>query len=158
MRIVVFSDTHGRISKCISAMERFGKVDMIIHLGDIMRDAEDLKAYFETVPVQAVCGNCELPGGNSAEKTFEVCGKKIYMTHGHIYNVKSTLREIADKVKSEGADIGLFGHTHKSFDGDAYGARLLNPGSCALPAEGVPTCGIIEIENGRLKTMIAELN
>ena len=40
MRIAVFSDTHGNLSRLPAAQARLGRVDAVIHLGDHCRDAE----------------------------------------------------------------------------------------------------------------------
>ncbi len=154
MRIVVFSDTHGSINKCISAVNTLGQVDMIIHLGDVLKDAKNLEVSFPEIPFEYVSGNNDIYSFQT-EKMIEVSGKKIFMTHGHIYGVKNSLKNLAEKAKQEQADICLFGHTHKSFDGCEYGVRFLNPGS-AKGYVGV-TCGIIEIENEKIRTMIWEI-
>ena len=86
MRILAFSDTHGNIDYCIRVIERIGAVDMILHAGDVSTDAQDLEAIFDNIPVKYVRGNCEV-SNSSAEQLIEVCGKKIFLTHGHIHAV-----------------------------------------------------------------------
>ncbi len=154
MRIVVFSDTHGKIQKCINAINILGKVDMIIHLGDVLRDAQNIEASFPQIPIEYVSGNNDIYSALT-EKMIEVCGKKIFITHGHRYGVKTSLKKLSEEARQQNADMCLFGHTHQSFDGAEYGTRFLNPGSAASYVNS--TCGIIEIENEKIKTMIWEI-
>ena len=45
MRIAVFSDSHGVKEPMLAAIEE-QKPDMVLHLGDYVRDAEAIAAYF----------------------------------------------------------------------------------------------------------------
>ncbi len=150
MRIVVFSDSHGRIHNCIYAIEALGAVDHIIHLGDVRADASDLGVVFPHIPITAVCGNSELGTGLLLENTLKIEGKRIFLCHGHTYHVKNGLHALAEAGKD--ADLVLFGHTHEPFDDVVDGVHLFNPGSISLPASGSPSFGIIEIDNGVLRT------
>ena len=47
MRIAVFSDSHGVREPMLAAIEE-QKPDMVLHLGDYVRDAEAIAAYFPT--------------------------------------------------------------------------------------------------------------
>lgn len=148
MRIAVFSDSHGRMHNCFLAMEKAGRIDHIIHLGDTARDAEDLGIAFPDIPITYVCGNCDFCAGGAYEKTVALGGKQLFLCHGHTRSVKSGLRELASYAKS--ADLVLFGHTHEPFSGSVLDVPLFNPGSIALPASGAPSFGILSIENGIL--------
>jgi putative phosphoesterase len=150
MRILVFSDTHRNIENCLSACRNIMGVDIIIHLGDVKQDADKIEKI-TGIKTVSVVGNNEFCFERT-EKTLKVCGKTIFITHGHTYGVKSDKTKIAEKTKKLGADIGLFGHTHVPFDGTVSGARLLNPGSAGRGAR--PSYGVIEIENGVLSACI----
>ena len=56
-RIMVISDTHGRLENLVKALQREGKLDMLIHLGDFEGDDE---AIFE----MANCKVLMVPGNN----------------------------------------------------------------------------------------------
>lgn len=148
MRIAVISDTHGRVNKCIYALEKMGNIDAIIHLGDVYDDSEDISDYFTSVPVYGVNGNCGLSFRGDSERLLEISGKRFFIAHGHMYDVKRGLSAFAKKVKQVCADIGLFGHTHLCFNDIVDGIHLFNPGSASSPARGECTIGIIEITNG----------
>lgn len=146
MRIILFSDTHGRLHNCIYTLEQIGAFDAIIHLGDMKKDASDLGVIFPQIPIYSVCGNGEVATADMLEKTIILEGKKIFLCHGHTYHVKNGLSELAAHAKD--ADLVLFGHTHTAFDGFVDGVHLFNPGSISLPASGKASCGILDIENG----------
>lgn len=154
MRVVVFSDSHGDINRCISVMEAVGKVDMIFHLGDIYRDVEDLKTLYPDIPIEFVIGNNDWNFTGERRKFVDVDGHKIMLTHGHAYR---TNEELAKDAAENGAELALRGHTHQAGDwvGEPGGVHVLNVGSVSYPRGGEPcSCGILETENGRLKWMI----
>lgn len=151
MRIVVFSDTHGDITLCERVLNSLVGVDMVLHAGDHARDAEHLAARFPSIPVKFVRGNCDLSGA-PAELILETAGKRIFMTHGHLYNVKNELayETLAEKVREAHCDLGIFGHTHLGYDANLGRFSLLNPGSIRYCA----TYGVVEIEDGVLRTAV----
>lgn len=148
MKIAVFSDSHGRIHNCLSALESIGDVDHILHLGDSAADAEDIGIVYPEIPITYVCGNSDFCAGGAYEKMIELSGKRLFLCHGHTLGVKNGFSELARAAQS--ADIALFGHTHEIYSGEADGVRLFNPGSISLPASTAPSFGIITIENGQI--------
>jgi len=123
MKILVFSDSHGETKAMLAAAEA-EKPDMLIHLGDNLRDGLALGT-------QALCvrGNCDWGETHPEEETVELCGVKIFITHGHLYGVKSGLNRIAFKGREIGADLILFGHTHRAYIAQNGDVRLFNPGA-----------------------------
>ena len=57
--------------------------------------------------------------------------KKIFVTHGHMYNVKydHNYHTMKEKGLSIGADAVIFGHTHIPYCENFGNILLLNPGS-----------------------------
>lgn len=151
MRILVFSDSHKNISSCVSVIENIIGVDMILHAGDHASDAAWIQKCFPDIPVKYVVGNCDA-GIAPAEMIVEVENKKIFLTHGHLYSVKSQpdYRSLLDAAKSKGCDCVVFGHTHQDVHQIQDGITVLNPGS--IKHSG--TFGVIEIENGILKAAV----
>ncbi len=155
MRILVFSDTHGYIENCIRTITRIGDVDMIIHAGDTSSDAADLSYIFPEIPVRYVSGNCEV---SRLETNLEIMAdsKKIFLTHGHLYNVKNepSCSTLIGHAKQINADIAIFGHTHKPLCQNLGDLILLNPGS----ARYGNTYGVIEIEDtGRVGACVLDI-
>lgn len=151
MRIIIFSDTHGRIEKCIDVIENAECVDMILHAGDYAEDAERIAEHFPAIPLRYVKGNNDFWTTAPRELEITVDGKKIFLTHGHYYHVKSGLSELKNKAAAGNYDMVVFGHTHQSFMEFSGKSVLLNPGSM-----GYYDCtyGVAEIENGRIRASI----
>ena len=60
------------------------------------------------------------------------------------YQVKSTLALLAQETKRRGADIALYGHTHKPLITQLNGVTLINPGSMRFPVnEGGSYCYLV---------------
>jgi len=147
MRIVVISDTHRCVNKLIDNLKN-KKSDLIIHLGDYIRDAEIIENElgFEIVKVK---GNCDI---NEVDEQDEIIlnfkDKKILVTHGHKYNVKFTLENLHYRVEELEADMVLFGHTHKPFNQNIDDVLFFNPGSPTNPRNTPDkTYGIIDIDD-----------
>ena len=126
MRVLVLSDSHGDVYKLWRAIDSQPTAKLIVFLGDGEYDIDSVECR---VPVIKVRGNCDFGSSLPLNFTDEVCGKKIYCTHGFRENVKYTTENLISAAKSHGAHIALYGHTHvpvTSYDGGLY---LVNPGS-----------------------------
>lgn len=151
MRILVFSDSHQDVESCISVVNRIIGIDMIVHAGDHASDAQRLARLFSDIPVNYVLGNCDFANAPK-DLVFTAGGKKIFLTHGHLYNVKKDLEYscLLRRAKELGCDCAVFGHTHQSLCDVKEGITLLNPGSIRYGR----TFGVIEIEDGRLRAAV----
>lgn len=151
MRILVFSDTHRDIASCIRVIENIIGVDMVLHAGDHISDAREICRQFPNIEFEYVPGNCDF-SSDDTEVVIEAEGKKIFLTHGHRYSVKTdeNYSLLKERAKSLGCDCAVFGHTHISLADNSGDIALLNPGS--IKQSG--TYGVIEIENGVLKTAV----
>ena len=146
MKILVLSDSHGAISPMERAVEQV-RPNYILHLGDRERDAQQLEELFPEIPVLSVPGNCDYPPpGAQLALIREFGGIRVFMTHGHRYHVKSGLLSLELAAREAGANVAVFGHTHRAFCDDDGGLCLMNPGACS--GNG-PSCGVIQIENGK---------
>ena len=149
MLIAVFSDTHGNTEPMCAAVEKY-KPDMVLHLGDHVRDAEELERRFPGLDVRRVKGNCDTwdTSGAPEHLQFAAEGVEIYMVHGHRQSVKTTLDALANTVHFSGAKLGLFGHTHQSEYKVMGGVTLFNPGSAGM---GRLSGGLIEVKGAQFK-------
>lgn len=127
---------------------------MILHAGDVSADAADLSYIFPHIPTRYVCGNCEY-SSVSPDLEIEADGKKIFLTHGHFYNVKNEISctTLINRARGIGADIAVFGHTHNPLCTNLGDLIILNPGS----AKYGKTYGVIEIENGRIGACVLDM-
>lgn len=157
LRIGVLSDTHGRVELALKAIAQMGSIDMLIHAGDHYEDAMNIKEWLQ-IPVEAVKGNCDHFLNIIDEKTIELEGKKLLLTHGHKYNVKNNYLNLKYKAQELGVDIVVFGHTHVSELIVEDNIIMFNPGSIALPRLAkAGTYGIIEIANNKISPYITEI-
>ena len=137
MNILVFSDSHGRVQPMLDAVDIY-KPDAIFHLGDVVRDAEKVRAAFPQIPFYQVQGNCDWGRADcESEGVARLEGKTVFYLHGHTQYVKSGLTHAVAKAKSLGADLILYGHTHRAQEDDYDGLLAVNPGAiqdgrCAL--------------------------
>jgi putative phosphoesterase len=156
MKILVISDTHGDTNKAEEAIRLNKEVSLIIHLGDYFRDAQKLSGLFPDIPMEYIYGNSDFMIDDvPAEKMLDVCGKRIFITHGHRYSVKWDYDKLFKKAEDLHADMLLFGHTHvpEIINKDKY--YVLNPGSTSDPRdESDESYAIIEIANGRVAPRI----
>ena len=134
MKIGIMSDSHGDRRAIDRAVERAGKVDLWLHAGDCAPDAAYL-ALVSAVRVENVAGNTDWPDGKTPDEiVVEAAGHRIFLTHGHIYGVRSTLEMLVAAAKEAQADIAVYGHTHVAQEvaGAAWRARAMR--------RGLPSC------------------
>lgn len=129
MRILVFSDSHGRGSRIEAAILEHPEAKHIFFLGDKLSDIEDIEHLYPDHSFYSVAGNCDSIFSKNPYKTVTLAGKKILYTHGHTFSVKSGTERLIAYAKGIGADIVLYGHTHipeTTYDDGLY---IINPGS-----------------------------
>ena len=148
MLIAVISDTH-RIHRYIEEAKQYIEgADVLIHLGDNTEDIPELTQNFHG-DVYGVRGNCDISNAYPKEQLIELCGKRIFITHGDLYGVKYGMNNIFYKAKEINADIVLFGHTHQHFIDEEDGIKFMNPGSISLPRSMGRHIGYIDLEEGK---------
>ena len=150
MRIGAVSDSHGNLYMLDKAISSMGNVDMIIHIGDHYKDIIKVNEKYKK-PIEYVVGNNDFKGQADYEKTIVIQGKRIFLTHGHRYNIYYGINRLYYKGLEENADVVVFGHTHVQHIERAGDMLLLNPGSTSLPRDNKPGCLIINInDNGEI--------
>ena len=155
MKLFFASDIHGSLAsaqKAIAAFEKSGAKYLIL-LGDILNHgprnalpeaydpikvAELLNQYADRIT--AVRGNCDsevdqmllnFPMMADYNLVMLADGRRLFLTHGHIYNADKHPQLMA-------GDVIVAGHTHipvADLKGDYY---VFNPGSVAIPRNGLP--------------------
>lgn len=131
MRILIVSDTHGDFRTLRKVVDAHQEADIIVHCGDGVRDIDRIQDIYPEKKIINVRGNCDL-GENQVSliEIFMVQGKKIMVTHGHLFEVKYGLNRIIYEAKETNCDVVLFGHTHNAVADYDEGLFILNPGSC----------------------------
>ena len=155
MKILVVSDSHGQVEPLLRAVER-SNPNLVIHLGDGWRDAEELSGRFPDLPLEQVPGNCDFAYAREpAERILLLGGKRVMICHGHTLHVKYGLLNALYAAQERQADALLFGHTHEPLVDVQNGIVLLNPGCAGDYAH--PTYGILDIRDGRCRADVYSL-
>ncbi len=129
MRILVVSDTHGDVHSFIQLCRSNSSAEVVIHCGDGAGDVQEVSPLFPSKMFINVRGNCDFCTDAPYAQTITLEGKKLLITHGHLYNVKSDLLPLSLSAREQGADMVLFGHTHQQTEIYSDGLYMLNPGS-----------------------------
>ena len=169
MRLLVASDLHGSPEAAAFLRRRCEELlpDMLVLLGDYLYHGPrnplpssygppsvvSVFADFDT-PIVAVRGNCDAYSRSDAEENllFNADGVRIFMTHGHRYNVKLGYESLANAAHFSGAQLALFGHTHRPLLEEDSGVWYMNPGAARSGRYGV-----IEITDGTFTCELKEL-
>lgn len=134
MRIMIVSDTHGRHAGLDAALEQEGRIDMLLHLGDVEGDEYYIEAMAEC-PVHMIAGNNDSFSYLSKEKEIKIGKYRVFMTHGHGYYVSMNTQRLRQEAKARGVDIVMFGHTHKPYIDKKEDLIVINPGSLSYPRQ-----------------------
>lgn len=148
MKILVLSDSHGRMGLMLDAMER-ERPQRVFFLGDHYQDGQTLADAYPDVPMDLVKGNCDWCAGPD-ELLVEVEGVRFLLTHGHRYYAKSGVDWLADAGQEKGAAMVCFGHTHEALNMPMNGVWLFNPGT-AGGIRNRPGYGVLTVESGRVR-------
>ena len=165
MRYLIISDIHGSLPRLQRALDfyRQQQCDMLLILGDILNygprnsipegiDAKGIVAALNPLAdgIVAVRGNCDaevdqmlLHFPMMSDYVLLVDeGRRILLTHGHVYN--------PDHLPAGHYDAVFFGHTHLwQLEHTADGTLICNTGSITFPKGGnEPTMALMD--NGRV--------
>ena len=134
MKVLIVSDTHRRNDNYMKVLEKVSPVDMVVHCGDI-EGSEYLIAESAGCPVQMVTGNNDFFSDLPREKEFSIGKYKVWLTHGHNYYVSLNNENLKHEAKERGADIVMYGHTHKPVVDLDRDVIAVNPGSLTYPRQ-----------------------
>ena len=150
MKILIFSDSHGNCIEMFMAVKRH-EPDLLLHLGDCVKDAYAISVEFPELPVRYIKGNNDFNTNAPEFDEFVVEGVRFFMTHGHKYYVKSTTANAINAAISRNANVLLYGHTHSPVCVEYEGLHIINPGSVGF---GKKTYAELVVENGAVKCEI----
>lgn len=147
MKVLIVSDTHKHHENLIRVLEREGKIDLMIHLGDAEGYEDDI-ADMAGCPLEIVAGNNDFFSALPREKEIEIGKYKVLITHGHYYYVSAGVEDIKKDAAGRNMDIVMFGHTHRPLLEHGKGIIALNPGSISYPRqEGKkPSYAVMELD------------
>lgn len=183
VKALVISDSHGNPRIMQAIISAFGdKCDCMCFCGDGLLDlVETLElGFFDSefgshIPPALffVRGN----GDNSTSTIFTdqripifvpeflevmLAGKKLFLTHGHRYNVYYGNKDLRLEAIRRNCDLAWYGHTHVANSMRSHVTRdgrndflgILNPGSCAQARGGMPnTFAIVDVHREEEKNV-----
>lgn len=134
MRILIVSDTHRKNDNLIRLLQEAGSPDMLIHCGDV-EGSEYTISECAGCPVELVAGNNDFFTDLPREREFTIGRYQIWLTHGHSYYVSMGNETIKREAVARGADIVIYGHTHKPVVEVEQNIIAVNPGSISYPRQ-----------------------
>ncbi len=149
MKVLVISDSHGRHDLLRKAIGQEAPIDMLIHAGDIEGDLDTILGSKREYKIHAVAGNMDWGNGLDSEEVFDIGGHKVFLSHGHRYGVSYTLANLRAAAEGYGADVAIYGHTHRPALDEQNDIKLLNPGSIAKPRQSglKKTYAVIKVDD-----------
>ncbi|MBQ7660534.1 MAG: YfcE family phosphodiesterase [Clostridia bacterium] len=148
--ILVLSDIHAGRRRAEEVVAAHPSCKTVFFLGDGVSAFVRLCEKFPDRAYFAVCGNCDfsIDGADTRESVLEICGHRIFLTHGDAYGVKGGVGGLIAAARARGADIALFGHTHRRHEEyvSEYGLYLFNPGSIGAARDGAYSYGILTLD------------
>ncbi|MGP7816779.1 metallophosphoesterase family protein [Niallia sp. 01092] len=156
MKVLIVSDSHGLVDELGELKIRHKEeVDLFLHCGDSELPANE-KAMNGYATVR---GNCDYEEKYPNELVKEKDGVKIFVTHGHLYGVKSSITSLSYRAKELGAHIACFGHSHFLGMEMIDDILFINPGSLRLPrGRTEKTYVILTIEKNQYTTEVYDFN
>lgn len=151
--IGLISDTHGQVRPDVHSA--FSGVELILHAGDV---GEGVLAELRTIaPVQAVFGNTDPPGDPDLVESLDlkVGGVSIHVSHGHEVGIPKPQKLIS----TYGADVIVYGHTHRQLVTRAGERLVINPGAAGARRFNLSaSIALLTIANGRASAQLVDLD
>lgn len=151
MRILIVSDTHRQNKNYLKVLEREKPVDMVVHCGDV-EGSEYIIEKSAGCQTEMVAGNNDYFTDLPREKEFWIGDYHVWLTHGHNYYVAMGNETLKEEAASRGADIVMYGHTHKPAVDTSGKVIAVNPGSLTYPRQSGrrPSYILMEVDgNGK---------
>ncbi|HEV2147147.1 MAG TPA: metallophosphoesterase family protein [Longimicrobiaceae bacterium] len=155
MKVGIISDTHGLLRPEVFSV--FEGVEHILHAGDV--GPVDLLVELEAIaPVTAVWGNTdgwEVHGRVPEVARVELAGVRVTVVHGMQVGSPTPAKVAA---AYPGADLVVFGHSHRAVVEQVGGVLAVNPGSAGPRRFRDPvTVALAELSPGRTSARLVEL-
>lgn len=146
-KILLISDTHMENELFNSITKRHQDCDYFIHCGDSSVDPKDpILTHWITV-----LGNHD-EGHFDTERFLRIEQFRVFITHGHLFNVYEGYEQLENKALKLNADLVFHGHTHIATYEVINNITYINPGSVMFNRGhyGFGTYAIVTIDNHQL--------
>ena len=125
MKVLVLSDIHGDRKRFKDILKQHEDAEQVLSLGDTGLKRKLLQKH----DVIAIKGNTPFDAGFTYEHVMILRERRILLTHGHKYKVKSTHQKLYQRMLDEDCHIAMYGHTHAVAFQEIAGRYILPPGS-----------------------------
>lgn len=131
MKVLVFSDSHGRKDLMTIMMNREKDCEKVFCLGDGLKEALTLPELYPEKQYVFVRGNNDFGFSQESEAYQHIDGVTFMACHGHLFDVRYTLTSLLDKAAGVMAQVALYGHTHRHgmYHDPVTGVCAVNPGA-----------------------------
>lgn len=150
MKIVIISDTHRKDDLFYKVVKKEAPFDLLIHAGD----TEGSETFFAQTPgvtgkMHYVAGNNDFFTDAPYDEIFYIGPHKVFLTHGHHYQVGISEERLLDEANAQNARIVIYGHTHRPVVREENGILVINPGSLGYPRQygRVPSYAVLEVSD-----------
>jgi uncharacterized protein len=155
-KVLILSDSHGLTTELLHIKEKHeDEVDILLHCGDseLRADNPALEGFI------VVRGNCDIDEDFPEDSVQTVGNRRMMITHGHLYRVKSSLTSLSYRAQELNAQIVCFGHSHILGAEMLNGILFLNPGSIRLPRQRKEkTYCILELLDDKIILNVYDIN
>lgn len=131
MKVLVFSDSHGRKELVDRMLSKEPDCKEVLFLGDGIKDVEWAMQFYPDCRFTKVKGNNDWSYNESTEAYKYFDGVTVFACHGDRLDVRSTLFYLNKKAAAVNAKLALYGHTHvaKTVTEATSGVTAVNPGA-----------------------------
>lgn len=148
-RILLASDTHGKIGNLTHVIRTCGPFDAFIFCGDGEGLEHQLTGLFGA---QCACylvrGNNDYASDLPDELVVPLGKERAFVVHGHRQGVSLTPYRAAELAADKGCRYCFYGHTHRPAKEIVDGVLCINPGSLSYPRQEDrrPSYTLIEVD------------
>ena len=150
MKILILGDTHAQDDIFLRILSVEKNIDVMLHTGDF-EGSEFVYSELSDFPFYYIAGNNDFFTDAPYERIVELDSCRIFMTHGHRYNLHRGYMDLYREAVRQGASIAVFGHSHEPVAEYCKGVLMLNPGSTSWPRQEnrKPSYIILTLEGGK---------
>lgn len=133
MKVLIVSDTHKQNDAYFRVLKK-ERPDLVIHCGDA-EGSEYALTQAADCPVEIVLGNNDFFSDLPRELMLDIGSYRVWVVHGHNYYVSMGNEILKREAAARGADIVMYGHTHRPVVDRDKEVTAVNPGSLSYPRQ-----------------------
>ena len=134
MKILIIGDTHAQDDIFLRILSVEKNIDAMLHTGDF-EGSEFVYRELSDFPFYYVAGNNDFFTDAPYERIVTLDSCRIFMAHGHRYDLHKGYTDLCDEAIRQGARIAVYGHSHEPVAEYSKGVLMLNPGSTSWPRQ-----------------------